>query len=160
MQFLVLLEDWEHVERRVLEKIDVAGLKCVHGGLRVRHRHPLDTIDFHDLAAGGPARRLLSRNVVGVLDVNSLHARLEFFLHELERSGADLLGNGLVGRSFRNALRHHEWHQRRRLADRVKHETVRLLQLQNDGLGIGRCQAVREFHELLAHTVFLAPALQ
>ena len=97
LEVLVGLQHRQQIERQVFHEVDVAGLQRVHRGLRVGHREPFDAIDFDHLAAGGPARRLLARHVVGVLLVGHLHAGLEFSLHEFERAGADLLGDRLAG---------------------------------------------------------------
>ena len=158
---LLAFQHRQQIERRVFHEIDVAGLQRVHRGLRVGHREPFDAIDLHHLAAGGPARRLLARHVVLVLLIGHLHAGLEFSLHEFERTGADLFRDRLarLGVSAK-PLRHHERHQRRRLADRLQHQAVGLLQFQRDGLGVGGFDAGGEIHQLLAHAVVLAPALQ
>ena len=150
----------QQVPRRILDEVEIARLQRVHRGLRVRHGDPFDAVDLHDLAAGGPARRLLARHIVGVLLVDRLHARLELGLDELERAGADLLGDLLAGRRLGEPLRHHEGHIGRGLGDRLQHQAVGLLQFQHDGLGVGRLDAGGEIHQLLAHIVHAAPALQ
>ena len=160
LEVLVGLQHRQQIERQVFHEIDVAGLQRVHRGLRVGHRQPFDAVDLDHLAAGGPARRLLARHVVVVLLVGHLHAGLEFSLHEFERAGADLLGDRLARLGLGQPLRHHERHQRRRLAERLQHQAVGLLQLQRDGLVVGRLDAGGEIHQLLAHAVVLAPALQ
>ena len=102
----------------------------------------------------------LARHIVRVLLIDRLHAGLEFRLHELEGAGSDLLLDLLAGRRLRQPLRHHERHQRRRLSDRLQHQAVGLLQFQRDGLGVGGLDAGGKIHQLLAHAVVLAPALQ
>ncbi len=159
-KILVGLQDRYQIERRPLQEIDVAGLQRVGCGLRVRHRDPLDAIDFHHLAARGPARRFGARHIILVLLVDGFDARLEFRGDEFERTRADLLGDRGARWRVGKALRHHEGDKRGRLAQRLQHQAVGLLQFQRDRPGVGGREAGGEVHQLLAHAVDDGPALQ
>ena len=108
-----------------------------------------------------PDGGLGARLVLGVLDVDDLLARLPFVGLEDERAGADhVLDLDLLHRvGFGRLLRHHERHVRRRLAERLQHQAVRLLHLHLEGLGVDDLEALDRAHHLLAHRIAGGPAL-
>ena len=112
------------------------------------------------LAAGEARGRLGARLVLGVLEVDGLLAGLPLVLLEHEGAGADGLGDLRVGAGLRDPLGHHEGDVGGGLAERAQHQAVGLPKLHDEGLGVRRLQLGDEAHELLAHAVARAPALQ
>ena len=104
------------------------------GLLLVGDREPLDAIDLDDLAAGESRRRLGARLVLVELDVDRLVARLPFVALEHERAGAGEIGDLRVRVGLGDALRHHERHVRRGLAEREDEKAGLLLELDREGL--------------------------
>ena len=156
---LLLLQDRDQVVRWLLDDVDLARGDGVHLLLRIGHLDDLDPVDLHDLAAGQTRGRLGARLVLGVLVVDVLLAGLGLGVHVDERAGADLAVDLLEGVGVGNPLRHHERNLRRRLAERVEYQSVGLLQHHLEGLGIDFLELLHEVHELLAHRVARAPAL-
>ena len=76
------------IVRRVLEIVDLAGFERLHRGRRLGDIDPFDAIDLYHLAAGGIVRRLGTRHIVRVPDVDGLVAGLPLLLDEFERSRA------------------------------------------------------------------------
>ncbi len=156
---LFLLEDRDQVVRRLLDDVDLARGDGIHLLLRVGHLDDLDAINLDDLAAGQARGRLGTRLVLEVLGVDVLLAGLGLGVDIDERARADLAVDLLEGVGVGHLLRHHERNLRRRLAERVEHQAVGLLQNHLEGLGVDFLEFLHEVHELLAHRVAGAPAL-
>ena len=153
-------KDRDEVRRRLLVPIGFAGVERGRGGRRVGNVEPLDAVDLGHLAAGGEARRLLARHVIGVLDKDRLVAGLPLLLDEFERAGPDRLGDLLVGVGLGQPLRHHERHVARQLAERVEDQRERGFQLYCKRLVVDRPHLGDRLHQLLAKRVPLAPAFE
>src|SRR3546814_12951844 len=80
-------------------------------------------------------------------------------LLELERPGADILGDLLVRRGLGDTLRHHERDVGARLRQRQQHQAVWRLQVHAEGLLVDRLHLGDEGQQLLPHRVLGAPAL-
>ena len=124
--------------RRVLPPIGFAAVERRHLGHRIGDVEPFDPVDLDHLAARGPARRLVARHVIGVLDVDHLVAGLELLLDEFERARADHLGDLLEGVGLGEPLRHDEQRQARHLGEAVDQQRKRLLQLDREALVVVR----------------------
>jgi hypothetical protein len=156
----VLDQQRDQIVRRRLDEIDLAVEKGVDLGLRVGDPDPFHAVDLDDLAAGEPRGWLRARLVFRVLEVDRLLAWLPLVLLEDEGAGADRLGDLCVGIGLGDTLGHHEGDVGGRLAERGEHEAVGLLEPHDERLGVHRLQFGDEAHELLAHAVAHAPALQ
>ena len=141
------------------DDVDLASQQRVDRLLMVADRTPLDPVDLHHLAASKTRSRFRAGHILVVLHVYGLVAGLPFVRLEYERSGADELRQLRVGIAIGHALGHHEWHVRRRLAERGQNEAGRLLQLHREGLRVDRGQLGDEAHQLLAHAVLRTPTL-
>src|SRR5215468_1836034 len=93
----VLRDLLNEVERRLLPPIDLTRREGLRGCIGVRDVAPDHLVEVGLLAAGRPARWLMTRDVAGIADVDGLFARLPFVLNELERAGAHRLFDLLVG---------------------------------------------------------------
>ncbi len=151
-------KDRDEVSRRLLVPVCFAGIERRRGGRSVGDVEPLDTVDFCHLAAGGEARRLLARHVIGVLDKNRLVPGFPLFSDEFERTGPDRFRDLLVGVGLGQPLRHHERHIARQLAERIEDQRERRFQLYCESLVVDRLHPADGFHQLLAERVPLAPA--
>src|SRR5258708_33854531 len=120
---------------------------------------PFDTIHLDPLAAGGPGRNLLARDIVGVFHVHNLVAGYPLFLHKLERAGADHLGDVLKRIGLGDAFRHDEGDVRRQFAEGLQCERERLPELESKSLVVHCSPRLDRLGELLAERIALAPAL-
>ena len=154
---LVLGQHRNQIGRHVLPPVDFARVERGSGRRGIRDVDPLDAVDLDDLASRRPRRRLLARHVVGVLDVDDLAAGHPLLFDELERPGADRLGD--VGRriGLGDALGHDERHVGRRLRQRFERERKRLLELECEGLVVDRRPGLGRFRHLLSQCVALRP---
>ena len=157
---LLLLDQRQQIGRHDLDEIDLVVQQRIDLRLRVGDPDPFDAIDLRHLAAGKAGRRLGARLVVGVLQVDRLLAGLPLVLLEDERARPRGVGDLRIGIGVGDALGHHERHVGAGLAQRVEHEPVRLLQHHPDRLVVGRRQLGDIGHQLLAHRVLGAPALE
>ena len=152
-------EHGDDVERRVLPPVRLAGIERRSLGHRVGDVEPFDAVDLDDLAARRPARRLLARNVVGILDVDDPVPGLELLLDKFERARADHLGNLLERVGVGEPLRHHEQRQARHLAEAVEEQRKRLLEPDREAFLAIRLDLVEHGRERLPVPVARHPAL-
>ncbi len=111
------------------------------------------------LAAGGAARRVAARHVVGIAHVDHLVAGLPLVLHEAERPRADRLLDLLAVGRGRDAGGHDEGHVARRLAERFQHEAEGLGQLEREGLLVLSGELAGVGGQQLAQGIALGPPL-
>ena len=126
-------------------------------------RDPLDAVELDDLAAGQARGGLAARLVLRVLDVDR-SSRPASIRRRLKMNGPEPITSStlicVLGSVSATRFGHHEGHVRRRLAERLQHQAVRLLQLQREGLGVRRpSMSPTRAHQLLAHRILGAPAL-
>ena len=121
----ILAQNRQQVVRRLLDEVDLAGDQRVDGGLLVGDLLPFDAVDLRHLAAGQTRHGLRARLVLVPFHVDGLVARLPFVLLEHERSRSRVVGDLLVRTCRGDALRHHERHVGRRLAEPGQHEPRR-----------------------------------
>ena len=156
-----LLELFIAFEGRALDDIHLALGQRVHLRLRVAQREvPLHALDIHMLAARGAGGRFPARLVFLILHIHRFVARSELVALEEVGTAADRLLDLLVGGRVGEALGHDERHIGRGLAQRLEHEAAGLAQENAELVRRRRVHALDEAHELLAHRVALAPALQ
>ena len=91
-----------------MDPVDFASLQRRGGGGAVGHDCVLDAIDIHPLAAGEEIRGFVARDVFVVFHPGGLRAGDPVFLDELERAGADRLGDLFERVGLRDAFRHDE----------------------------------------------------
>ena len=156
---LFLLQDRDQVVRRLLDQVDLAGDQRVHLLLRVGHLDDLDPVDLDHLAAGQARGGLAARLVLGVLEVDVLLAGLGLGVDVDEGARADLAVDLLERVGVGDRLGIMKGTCELRLAERVEHQAVGLLQHHLEGLGVDCLELLHEVHELEAHRVALAPAL-
>ena len=156
---LVGREYRQDVGRRLLVPIRFARIERRRRGRGIGYVEPFDPVDLGDLAAGGEARRLLARHIIGVLDEDRLAAGDPFLLDEFERARADRFRDLLEGVGLGDPLGHHERHIARQFAERAEEERKRRLQRDRKALvAIGGHRADR-LHHFLPELVALCPAL-
>ena len=155
----ILGEDRDEVDGGLLVPVDFAGVERGRRGRGVGDIEPFDPVDLDHLAAGGKARRLLARHIVGVFDEHRLVAGNPFLLDEFERPGADRLRNLLERVGLGEPLGHHERHVARQFAERVEHQRKRRLERDGEAFLVVRGNRGRRVRQLLAERVALAPAL-
>ena len=156
----VLLDLRDQVERRLLPDVDLTGLEGGGGGCRVGDVAPDQALDVHVLAAGGATRGLVTRDVLGVAQVDDLVAGLPLLLHELVRSRPDgVLDHLLLGRG-REAGGQDEGHDGGGLGQGLQHQAKGFAQLEHEGPLVGRLQPLRGRQEKLAERITVAPALE
>ena len=95
-------------KRGLFDHVDLACEQRVQLRLRVFQRQPFDAINEHFFATREPGRRFSARHVLGVFQVDRLHARLVFILLEDVRAGACVVVNHLERIGRRDAGRHDE----------------------------------------------------
>src|SRR5208282_3581228 len=120
--------------RRLLIPIGLASIESCRRGRRVGDVEPFDTIDFCHLASRCEARRLLARYVIDVFDEDGLVTGFPLLLDEFERSGADRLGDLLVGVGLGEPLGHHERHVAGEFAERIENQWEWRFQAYRKGL--------------------------
>ena len=148
------------IGRRVLPPIVFAAVHRRHLGHRIGDDEPFDPVDFDHLSARGPVRRLAARHVIGVLDINYLVPRLEFFLDEFERARPNHLGYLLVGIGLGEPLRHDERRQARHFGDTVDQQRKRLLQTDREALVVPTLHLVDDSGERLTERIARHPPFE
>ena len=107
---------------------------------------PFDAVDLDDAPAGEPISRLGARDVIGIAVVDDLRAAAPILTVELERAGADRLGDRLHRVGLGVGLAHDDGDLADGGTQREGHQRHRPLQLEAEG-GV-----VHHFHACLLYT--------
>jgi hypothetical protein len=156
---LVAGEDRDEIGWRLLVPVCFAGVECGCRGRGIGDVEPLDAVDLGHFAAGGKARRLLARHIIGVLDEHRPVAWLPLLLDEFERPRTDRLRDLLERIGPSEPLGHHKRHVARQLAETVDQQRERKFESDRKALVVDRGNLTHSLHQLLTELVALAPAL-
>ena len=114
------------VVRYVLDVVDFAGFERLHRGHGLRDVEPFDAVDLRHLGASRIVWRLGARDVVRILDVDGLVARLPFLPEEFERSRTVDFGYLREGVGLGEPLGQNKRGRRGRRAERFEHREAAL----------------------------------
>ena len=159
LEIWVLLDLGEEIERGGLPPVDLARSEGLRRGPRIGHVSPDDLVQIDLLAAGGAARGLVPRHVVGIVHVHGLLARLPLVLRELERARAHELRDLLLGGCGGDPRGHHERDVVRWLPERLEHRSEALGELERERLPVDWRELPRVGHEHPTEAVALSPTL-